>query len=425
MRLRFRHVVAIGAVVLSTAMLVSPNATAATTGTSPHWFTGHINQFRSAGSETTYYMMNKLGSLFQQTSIFGCTLQSADLRTCNTGADTADTDIVDDYDRNEIINGAGIGSGGGIGQLCGTKPTGGLTVDFARSSRGFSGDCADTVFKPLAKDALVGLDWPNEIPTGGTQGPVAAGWRTGDPVGGPYTGTAFNNISNVGGTTSLAYRIFCATDATRITDWGQLTDPAHVSGGLSDGNGATIGVPIIVWGVQTSSGTYSVWKSYVGCDPNTNATAAHVVQENNGPQIRNIAASEHPGDAVGTSQEIGQSLYYMSYGYYVSNAFSRGGGTATKINGVAVSAINIAGASPPATFRTLYNVYRTSTLRASVAGFLNWIHINDSAKADHGVDLTTGKNYFDEINNTISTQFGFVRAFDTAIPSGDIASLTT
>jgi len=404
-------------------MSSSSPALAATTGTAPHWFTGKINQDRFAGSETTYYVMTKLSSLFNQTSIFGCTLQAADLRTCNPAGDGPDTDTLDNWDRNEVTQGAGIGSSGGIGQLCATKPTGGLPVDAARSSRPFDSnkDCSDTVFKQLAKDALVGLTFPNETPpAGSTVGDVSAGWRTGDPVGGPYTGLPFTNLDNIGGTTSLAYRIYCdPNSATRISDWGQLTEA-----GQPVGSGAPIGVPIIVWGVQTSSGTKSVWDSYVGCDMNRNATAAHVIQENNGPQVRNVLAAENGGaGTVATVQAIGASLYMQSFGYYQSNAYSRGGGIATKINGVGVTGAKITSASPPVTVRTLYNVYRKSTLRASTAGFLNWIHVNDSTQ--HGVDLTNGKNYQAEIDNVIGTQYGFPRVYDTLIPAADIADLTT
>jgi ABC-type phosphate transport system substrate-binding protein len=404
------------AIVASALLLLAPStAMAATTGTSPHWFTGKINLDRFSGSETTYYLMQRLSNFFNQTSIFGCTLQSADRRTCTT-ADTADTDTKDNWDRNEVTQGAGIGSGGGIGQLCGTIGTGGLLVDAARSSRPKGGsDCADSVFVPLAKDALIGVDWRGNTPaSGATVGNPAAGWRPGNPVNGPYTGNPVTDISNVGGTSSIAYRIYCDTNpATAITDWGQLTDPAQPVG-----SGAPIGVPIIVWGIQTSSGTYSVWNTYVGCDMNTKASAAHIIQENNGPQVLRVAASEHSGDAVATEQEVEQSLYMSSFGVFASNPYVRGGGLATTINGTAVTAAKIS-LNQVATVRTLYNVYRTSTLRASIAGFLNWIDTSDAT--EHGVDATTGVNYATEITNAITTTFGFVRVTSPLIPSGDIA----
>src|SRR5215469_7627818 len=94
-----------------------------------------------------------------------------------------------------------------------------------------------------AKDGVPLLDFPtlegNGVATGsffGSQvvGPVASGWLPGDATNcdalGTCSGTAFSDISNVGGTTSIAWRLYCSTDMTagaadqRITDWGQLTN---------------------------------------------------------------------------------------------------------------------------------------------------------------------------------------------------------
>jgi len=45
-------------------------------------------------------------------------------------------------------------------------------VDAARSSRAFNGDCADTVFKPFAKDALVERVKKSLTASGGIDGPA-------------------------------------------------------------------------------------------------------------------------------------------------------------------------------------------------------------------------------------------------------------
>src|SRR5690242_16259434 len=105
-----------GAALVALTMVFALQATpasAATTGTSPHFFTGKINFDREVGSETTYYLMTKIANLFNQSNIFGCTLTSSTLTTCNTSGDTADTDILDNYDRNEVTEGTGFGSGNG------------------------------------------------------------------------------------------------------------------------------------------------------------------------------------------------------------------------------------------------------------------------------------------------------------------------
>ena len=53
------------------------------------------------------------------------------------------------------------------------------------------------------------------------------GWLPGDPNTVPTPARTLTNISNAdngGGAASTAYRLWCATDSTRITDWGALTN---------------------------------------------------------------------------------------------------------------------------------------------------------------------------------------------------------
>src|SRR5438309_1800964 len=174
-----------GAITAATAVLAlgqpaGANSFTPTFGTSPHWFTGQVNQLRETGSETTYYAMSRLTDLFNQSSLFGCSLQSANFKTCDTTVDGDQTDVSDNYDRNEITQGEGIGSGGGIGQLCGTKPTP-YAVDLARASRALdptADACADGKNAQFGKDALVGFDFQLETPIG----PGATGGTT-DAIG--------------------------------------------------------------------------------------------------------------------------------------------------------------------------------------------------------------------------------------------------
>jgi hypothetical protein len=62
---------------------------------------------------------------------------------------------------------------------------------------------------------------------------------------------------------------------------------------------------------------------------------------------------------------------------------------------------------------TLSNIYRTDTVRASTAGFLNWICDSNSAFSK-GQDNSTGKNYDTELTTLIDGTFGFVRLTDTS-----------
>ena len=520
---RLKRLAPLGAAAVSMALLIGTGpAQANTLGQPPQYPTAGMNQFRAAGSETTYYVMNAVGNLFSQTSVYGCTLNTLDNRTCNnTAGDGSATDSFDDYSRNEFVNGAGIGSGAGVKQLCAASNTGGLVTDFARMSRApKSSECGGkAIGLQFAWDSIPALVFPFHntaaITCTGTCsatqiGPVAAGWRPGDAVGGPYSGVAFNNISNTSsavlGNNSLAFEIYCdkstssrsvsdavftsgsvtMTSATAnfastdvgstiitstanvaagtfikkvnsatsvdlsnkaaqsssgqnvtigtgfgINDWGQLTDPtpdaAHgnVAKGL-EGIGAPIGVPIYIPAVNTGSGTYSVWSSYVGCDPNAKNADGQTAQENDAPQLTDIANRDFPSDNIAANNQIAASLYYVSYGvsqwHPYTTTTSNISGQETKVNGVFPStAKELQGTSGIATARQLVNAYVPTLMRGSVAGFLNWLCDTDpagqssplggpaSSGATHGTDLTTGKNYSAELTNTISTQFVFPR----------------
>jgi hypothetical protein len=77
------------------------------------------------------------------------------------------------------------------------------------------------------------------------------------------------------------------------------------------------------------------------------------------------------------------------------------------------------------TARSLYNIYRTSTVRASTADFLNWICDSNNV-FQKGVDLSTGKNYDQEITTAIQTTYGFIRLTDaTASPNNSCQLITS
>ncbi|MHB8464807.1 MAG: hypothetical protein ACYDH6_23370 [Acidimicrobiales bacterium] len=453
MKTRFlKRLVAVGALVSSGALLAgTQSAFAAPTGQSPQFFTTiGMQPVRAAGSETTYYLMARLGSLWMQTSIFGCTLSSTDNRSC-TGADSpTNTDTLDDWSRQEYINGAGVGSGGGIGQLCANSASGGLAVDFARSSRAVSagdktGACTGSILVGMnyADDQIMPItlgDSTERLVAGATLcsaspctagqqiGPVSRGWRPGDAIGGPYTGHAFTNLTTTGGAASLMQRILCHSNGSPITDWGQLTDPAQPVG-----SGAPIGAPLYIPAVNTKSGTYSVWKGLAGCDPNGNNTDGQIAQENDVPQMYDLALADHPGSTtaalVAQSNQLMETFYYMSFGVsawrpytesFTFNGFTYAGNqlSVDNVSPAPACAVPNSGAcfdnnSNPVTqinsARALNNIIRTDTLRASTAGFLDWICDEDPTLAHHGKDLTTGSNYANEVDYEINTDFVFTR----------------
>jgi hypothetical protein len=473
--------------VMTVAMIGVGTASAQTVPTGyPRWFIGTPETIRSAGSDTTFFMMQRISDLFMQAGLYGCTLSltggSSDYSTCNTSGDISTTDLTDNYDRVEVMTGIDqIGSGEGQKQLCGAD-TSPFPVDFARSSKppSSSNGCSDMVGLGFAKDAVPSVDFPGAEGPGTTTGsafgnqvvgPVAAGWLPGDPVncdqgsGGANgvngcSGTPFNNLSNAdngGGIDSTAWRLWCSTDTTpgaadeRITDWGQLT---NLAGGKAVGDGTPIGIPANVVGVNPPSGTEATFAHYAdsgqttsGSDScgstNTNASTLqgnqHIALENNAAQIGDFAAADFPASdptrAADEAAEVATSLYFMSNGVYQSNSHVR---TITLSNGTQYGAIKMEqnglypSLSPTGnvmentypTARSLYNVYRTSTVRASTADFLNWICDSNNV-FQKGEDLTTGKNYDQEITTLINTTFGFIRLTDTTASPNNSCQLIT
>jgi hypothetical protein len=81
------------------------------------------------------------------------------------------------------------------------------------------------------------------------------------------------------------------------------------------------------------------------------------------------------------------------------------------------------------TARTLFNIYNSQNVRASTAGFLNWICDSQSA-ITKGKDNSTGLNFDAEVNSDI-TSFGFTRLDDlssapsTATPADGISAPNT
>jgi hypothetical protein len=526
----------------------------------PHFYNGVVSAIRGSGSDTTFFMMQRLSDLFTSGGLYGCVLNSTSGQPlfdstltgstsvlqqsyCADGGSVGSpttlngptTDTSDNWDRTEVSEGVDdVGSGAGQGQLCGTTNTP-LNVDFARSSKPTilpaasspGPTCPTEVETGYAKDGVPVIEYPinpNVYGTststaygsvnGGIIGDVTSGWLPGDPAAGPYSGTPLTNISNAdngGGFGSTAYRLWCATGATRITDWGQLTNlgpnmvipavtisasspnatvttsfPAAVASGdavsganiqsgttvvsvsgntvvLSAtptgsgteiltittglqpvGSGGAIGLPVRIMGVNPSSGTEATFASYAdsgegtsgncssnmnsnaALDPNsatatgTNATA-HIALENNSDQLDQFAIGDFPGtDYVDQAIEVNTSLYIESNGVFNTNPYAAAStidgtsysGTKLTENGVNTQSSHLLANSYP-TARTLFNIYRSDTVRASTAGFLNWI-CDSNTNYLKGIDNTTGLNFDTEVTTAISSVFGFPRLTDAS-----------
>jgi len=405
----------------------------------------------------------------------------------------------------------------GIGNVCGAGNIGGIgyakddviPMDFQSINPEAymqAGDMAPgyvgTSFSSFCQTAVavgcssVGQTLTTPFPASGI-GPVADGWLPGDPFtcgGTPTTcsGTPFNNMTNTvdpssGGTgaTSVAYRLFCqhGSSATpfqsQIMDWGNLTNlSAAANGGTAQapGDGAPIGVPIRIIGVNTGSGTASTFYTFAqsgilggtNCKGNTagnplggsgnldvNAASQgnpqiaqgpaggagnnEIALENDVNQVGDFAAANwqnFPGagnaDSADQAIDIATSFYFSSLGVYSTNSNAQvasiqiqpgaSGGlipagqpstflaSQMNANGVKGTPVNMLN-NNYAMARTLFNVIRTDKLRASAAGFNNWLCDANSAFTK-GQDRILGGNFDTDLNNLIDGQFGFQRVTD-------------
>ena len=225
----------------------------------PHFYNGNAEAIRESGSDTTFFVMQRISDLYTGAGLYGCTLNNSAGQTlyntsdpasstsneeffCQSGQNIDTTDVNDNWDRTEVAQGTDlVGSGGGQNQLCGAVSSP-LPVDIARSSKTAGSACSTMVQTGFAKDGVAVVTYPVNSTTvgtgvsttapfssinGGVVGPVSQGWLPGDPNNGPFTGTALTNLSNAdsgGGANSTAYRLWCASNSSRITDWGQLTN---------------------------------------------------------------------------------------------------------------------------------------------------------------------------------------------------------
>jgi hypothetical protein len=123
-------------------------------------------------------------------------------------------------------------------------------------------------------------------------------------------------------------------------------------------------------------------------------------------------------DYVDQAIEAATTLYVESNGVVNTNPYAGAvtidgtsfSGTKVAENGISPTSVSLLQNTYP-TAITLFNVYLTNTVRASTAGFLNWI-CDANANFEKGLDNTTGQNLDAELGSLISTTYGFPRLTD-------------
>ncbi|MFC7582738.1 hypothetical protein ACFQYP_02175 [Nonomuraea antimicrobica] len=173
---------------------------------------------------------------------------------------------------------------------------------------------------------------------------------------------------------------------------------------------------IMVHGIQTSSGTYATWQSFLGGDPNTcvSATGGQVLFENECTPINNLPAADRQ-----------RSIWWLSFGKYQTGA-----ATCTD---AATDLISVNGIAPePGTIqdgsyqysRSLYNVYRLANpaVPAHVRGYIGengWIcksngsHSKPIGNTGPGVAHASADRNWGQHIDQIIADAGFVKVNPT------------
>lgn len=233
----------------ASGLLATANPAGATPGPpSGYGSDGQADLVVAGGSDTTYRAMVALTDLYNGAP--GCTVSTAvgpDLNKCvysTNAADPEDKNSQGNYDHDTIAQANPTGSGAGVASLNNYPGTAasiayaGTTgnVDFARSSAGpkttggrISGgnELSGDTFWGFAQDGLEVMAFESK---------------------GAY-------IQGVGGSAITPNELYKIWNC-EYTRWAQVPSLGITAGGANDG-------PIVPWGMNSSSGTYATFNSYL------------------------------------------------------------------------------------------------------------------------------------------------------------------
>ncbi len=341
------------------------------------------------GSDTTYLVMQRLEVLFNGTP--GCTINtgtsSATKGKCSPAGQTTPTN--GNFDHDVFVSATPTGSSAGVNALLPTGVQYNPAIDYARSSRGPSGtEATDVTFWGYARDAIA-------VVTFGTRSGVAL---TKQDLIDIYT---------------------CVK-----TDWSQFGQPAGT---------------IIPWDMNTTSGTYSTFRSWLG-NPTFGTCVRKLATTGAGPfenDVKPLLADQGPVAGYGADDDENNYLWWISFGNwqtypYTANGKVDGTGAAISSNLVTVDGTNPSDSTITdgsyAILRTLYHatreldadcntvpgtdgvcnnagaaVYGTTTGKGgAVRGFTEWIC--RTSNTQHQTNPVTGRGYRSEIVTALNLE---------------------
>lgn len=350
----------------------------------------------SAGSDTTYFLMNDLATAFNEAE--GCAINNvtypkapADpaFHTCKPPASQAANVLkTENYDHEYAYNDFPQGSSAGRRILCqqaAPRPAGVPYISFSRSSaspaEGFVCPEAGLTlrFVAFAKDALSWVSWTGQAPAPPTD----------------LTQAQLNDIF---------------VDCT-INNWNQI-------GGETQA--------IEVWTAQPLAGTRASWDSFVGGSSDSCIPAQYKDGDlTNGER----AIREHDATPV-VNEVVGDDEKYSIFGAFSAGIASTepsklAGGTLGSVNGVAPTIANVQSGSFPFS-RFLYNVYRQAgavpTLSPATANFVGnsgWIckgegaHSKPVGDPDPGIPSSAASVNYNTLIKTTIQDHGLVLVRDS------------
>jgi uncharacterized protein len=336
----------------------------------PSGFDGIPQLIVGGGSDTTYLAMQRLENLYNATP--GCALNttstSADKGKCLAGSTDG---LKGNYDHDVAVGATPVGSSGGLAALLSSGSQYNPAIDYARASRGpnAGAETQQLNFWGYARDAIVV--------------------------------TSFGNRIGVSLTKQDLKDIYSCTK----TNWSQF--------GSAPGT-------INPWDMQSSSGTYSVFKAYLD-----NITFGSCVRK----LSTAIAPFENDvkpllGDPGTTAANVNDMLWFMSFGNWQTYPATKQGtvaGSPVSTNIVAVDGTTPSNATVTnnsyAIVRTLYHVTKAADVAPGVgpdvtgadngkAGAVRELTrwLCKTSNAQHETNLVTGRGMRTEIVLVINAE---------------------
>ena len=249
------------AAVLGAAVLVGPAFAAVPAGATPptgYGFDNTSHAIVGGGSDTTYRAMTGITALWDQS--VGCQVTTAvgpDLGKC-VAVVGAETNTLGNYERDTVVQANPVGSGAGLSSLNGVIPAGQLNTSYSGAVNPVPGFLGSTATGP-------NIDFGRS-----SRGPKTTG---GNAIGGnelavdTFWGYGQDGIEvtvfNARGAQVQARPApaITPTELFKIyncdfTQWSQVPSLGITVGSATDG-------PIVPWGMNTSSGTFATFQSYI------------------------------------------------------------------------------------------------------------------------------------------------------------------